>query len=234
MSKIEQLRKRQAKLEKQIVQEEANEKTGLKTRYVLAGGSIIDYCPLVLCPICGEETGPMEGQLSSDRDRWTYFWDRCYTCDTEFRIGRVSEKCALCHEPFFSDPYHDVNQYDHHRCEKDGRSYCTPCYMQLFFDGYIDLSSDNPELTDDTGRTALYSVWPTHVGNTVAPYRSRLITNGYEEVAVVKEWAQVGEICCKVVAKGRRYLVLGAGVVDPREEYCYIIYQNGGKAQALV
>ena len=237
MPKIEQLRKWQAKLQEQILQEEVNELIGSKRRIVMTGGPTTDDYPLILCPACGEQVWSSEGELHAVGKRWAYFDGRCGACNTDFRIGQVSHRCALCQEPFPSDPCCDINEFHHHWYEKDGQSYCTPCFMQLFFDGYIDLSSDNPQLTDETHCTdteALHSLWPTHVGNTVAPYCSRLAANGYEEVVVVKEWEEIGEICRRVVEEGRRYLVLGSGSRKAEDEYHYIVYRTGGRAHGVV
>ena len=155
MSKVEELRKRLVKLQEQIRRQDVKETTGSATKLVMAKGSTVDDYPLVQCPVCGEEVDATEGQLDIHRNRWVFFEAFCPACDTDFRIGEPPYRCALCHEPLPCDPYNDVNELYHHRCQKDEHYYCTPCFMQLFFDGYIDLSSDDPDLSDRVVTRAL-------------------------------------------------------------------------------
>jgi len=83
--------------------------------------------------------------------------------------------------------------------------------MQLFFDGYIDLSSDNPDIRDNepcAGSLVPYSMWYTHIGLSVTPYRSRLVAKGYQEVVALENWDGIKQVCRQVVNEGRRYLIL--------------------------
>ena len=227
MTKVEQLRKRLEKLQEQILREEVNEITGSTTKIVMADGSMTDDYPLITCPVCGEKADFTEAQLNIDGNMWTYFEGFCSVCHTDFRIGEVPDRCALCHEPLPCDPHEDVNELYHHWCKKDGQYYCTPCFMQLFFNDYIDLSSDNPEVRDDS--LLVYSLWYTHIGNSVAPYCSRLVAKGYQEVAVVEEWDEINQVCQQIVNEGRRYLVLSLSVSsdEPEGKNYYIIYRSG-------
>lgn len=232
MSKIEQLRKWQAKLQEQILEEEASEKGASKREYISTLDFLADGLPPVLCPVCGEATCKGVGETNADGDGWEHLSSRCRACHTDFRIGQVSHRCALCYEPFRYAPYDDINEFHHHLCGKDRQCYCTPCFMQLFFDDCIDLSSSHPEFTDDTDPNdyaVLRGYRPTYVGNTVAPFRSRLAANGYEEVALVKERDDIEQICRRVAQEGRRYLVLISGKSE--KERHYIVYQTGGKAE---
>ena len=114
MSRIEQLRRRHVKLQKQIRREEVNKITGSKRRIVMSGGSTTDDYPLVLCPVCGEEVRASEAELDVGGNRWAYFYGRCDACHTDFRIGQVTDRCARCDEPFAHDPYYDINEFYHH------------------------------------------------------------------------------------------------------------------------
>jgi hypothetical protein len=229
MTKVEQLRKRLVKLQEQILRVEVDEITGSTPMLVLANGSTSDDFPLVTCPNCGDETQFTEAQLDNDGNRWTYYQGFCDACRTDFRIGEVPDKCALCHEPFVCDPREDVNEFYHHWCEKDRRCYCTPCFMQLFFDSYIDLSSDNPEVRDEEhcpSTVMPYSRLYTHIGHSVSPYHSRLIAKGYEEVARAKEWDEIKQLCKHIVEEGHRYLILS---VSNKGEDGYIIFRTGAE-----
>jgi hypothetical protein len=229
ISRIEQFRSRLIKLEGQVLQEEVNEIIGSTVKLVSVDGSSVDNDPVVTCPACGEEAGFIEAQLDSSGKRWVYYDGYCQNCDTEFVIGEVPHKCALCDEPLPCDPHEDVNELYHHWCEKDRQHYCTPCFMQLFFDGYIDLSSENPNVRDDEpcpGCVLPYSIWYTHVGRSVAPYCSRLVGKGYEEVAAVKEWDEIKQVCRQIVSQSRRYLILSISGDEPERRYYYVIYQT--------
>ena len=138
------------------------------------------------------------------------------------RTEELSKRCAQCKQPFHSDPYDDINEFYSHGSKDREGFYCTPCFMQLFFDGDIDLSSDDPE----TQYKQIY------VGHSEAPYSSRLAARGYQVFATVEE-AHKGddvsgafeEICRQIINKGRRYLILG--VEDPESSrYRFIIYQS--------
>lgn len=229
MSKLSQLKGRLVRLQQQIQQEETNEKTGSCREIVVTGvGCISDY-PIITCPACGEIASRSEAELDPEGRKWVYFDGFCSDCRTSFRIGEVTNECALCHEPFRSDPYYDINEFDHHWCKKDGLPYCTACFMQLFLDGYIDLSSDNPELlhyTEQRDGPAVLDGWDyTFIGYSIDPYRSRLAAKGYQQVAAVKEWDEMKEICQQIINGGQRYLALGLIIAEPDTDVRYIIYQ---------
>ena len=130
--------------------------------------------------------------------------------------------CALCKQPFRSDPHDDVNEFYSHYSKDAAVFYCTPCFMQLFFDGDIDLGSDDPE--------TIYK--QIYIGHSEAPYSSRLADKGYQMFATVEEMyegddvsGEFKEICRQIINKGRRYLILG--VEDPESSrYRFIIYQS--------
>lgn len=176
-------------------------------------------CPSIRCPICGEMVSPIEGRLDEELNKWVFFESRCSNCETDFQIGEVAERCALCHETLKSDPYYDINEFDHHWCEIDQQSYCTPCFMQLFFEGYIDLSSNKTGIGD-------FDHIPTHVGYSLSPYRSRLLACGYNEVATIAEWEQVKHLCQQIANRGGYYLVLGVFVQESDWDVLYIVYER--------
>ncbi len=241
-SRVEQFRSRLAKLEKKILEEELDEIMGSTSRLVSSDDSVSEDYPVVTCPICGEEAGFTEAQRDREGKGWMYYDGSCEACDTEFVIGEVPDRCALCEEPFPSDSYQDVNELYHHTYDKGGQTYYTACYMQLFFDGLFDLSSDNTDVPEDESHpgniTPYFGLFYTHVGNTVAPYYSRLVSKGYEEVAIVslvttgyqdvataKEWHEIYQVCRQIVSRGRRYLILSTNDEEPGRDH-YIIYQN--------
>ncbi len=217
MSKVEQLRNGLIKLQNQILEQEVAEAIGSTRALVLTDGIIEDY-PLIMCPVCQEEAQVVEGQLDQEHQCWLYFDTECSSCHTMFRVGEVQERCCLCKNPLPSDPYYDVNELDYHSCERDGQIYCTPCFMQLFFDGYIDLSSDDDMIMADYPRC-------THVGHTVDPYLSRLVAIGYEEFAVVQTWDEARQACQPIMDEGGRYLILYTSSEEPRQ-YEYTIYRK--------
>ena len=155
---------------------------------------------------------------------WPYCDDTCQKCGTRFRIGEVEEKCALCQQPFLSHPYYDVGERNHHWCKKNNQQYCTSCFMQLFFDGYIDLSSDKVDI--DNENFIGFEIC-TEIG-TVVPYQSRLAAKGYEFVDNVQEWNRAKQVSIRVVADNHKYLMFGidAGLVDTHR---FLIYRNISK-----
>ena len=230
MTNIEQLRKWEARIRERIVQEE--EKEGTVHEYPCDHYyDIIGHQPLVLCPTCGEPTEPGESRLAAEGDRWEHASATCIECGTDFRLGQVPDRCALCCEPFATQPHCDRGDYHHHWCAEDRHNYCTPCYMQLFFDGYIDLSSDNPEpIHDKDSNELLYlRCWRTYVGSSVAPYRSRLIAKGYQEAAVLEDYKDVSKTCRQAVRQGRRYLILCSSIQGTGKE-SYHVFHSGGSS----
>ena len=213
MSKVEQLRNRLMKLRDRFLEEEVVETIGSTRSLVLKGGKITEDYPLIMCPVCQEEAQAVEGQLDQEHNSWLYFDTTCSTCHTSFRIGEVQERCCLCRNPLSSDPYYDANELNHHWCKKNGQIYCTPCFMQLFFDGYIDLSSDECPIMADCRQC-------THVGYTIDPYHSRLISIGYEEFAIVQTCDDVRQTCQYIMDEGGRYLILYTSSEEsPQREY---------------
>ena len=234
MFKIVQLRKWQAKLEEQILQEESKEPSKAPWEYQCTPDFTLEGCPPVLCPVCGQAVCEGVGKPKTDGNGWEHLSTKCRGCGTRFHLGEVSDTCALCHEPFRLAPYVDMSQSDHHRCRKDRQFYCTPCFMQLFFDGYIDLSCGDPNFTDDSEfgeRMVPYPYDPIFVGHTVAPYRSRLAVKGYELALVARGWQETTEICRRVAEEGRRYLVLRSEAKGREGDYS--IYQTRATGEAV-
>jgi hypothetical protein len=176
----------------------------------------------ITCPVCKEIVdGPIENELSEDQKTWVYFETVCHNCRTQFRIGEVTDKCHLCHQTFPSEPYFDVNERIHHWCKTDNQEYCTPCFMQLFFDGYVDISSDREDIDDEN---FLGLEICTNLG-TIAPYKSRLATKGYELARSTQEWDQAKQLCKQLVRDNHRYLLFGTdGEQAGTKEY--LIYRN--------
>ena len=101
---------------------------------------IEEYEPLVTCPTCGKIVEDSCGGVRGEKDKiWQYYDTICDNCHTKFIIGEITDKCALCHEPFRSPLVDDINEFYHHWCRRDGKNYSTPCYMQRFFDGFVDI-----------------------------------------------------------------------------------------------
>lgn len=228
MPNIEQLKNRLAKLQKQTLETEAAKKEVSTTKLIFTDGSAVEDYPLITCPACGEVTEVIEGRLDHEHKSWGYFETICESCNTNFRLGEVDERCALCRVPFPSDPYYDINELNHHWCDKDGQDYCTSCFMQLFFDGYIDLSSNNSVDTSDNSQIAAGPPC-THVGHSLGPYHSRLAVKGFEEAAVVKEWDEVIRICQQVLEEDKRYLILYKSSEEPGQQNEYVIYRTREK-----
>jgi hypothetical protein len=245
-SRTEQLSRIMVKPEEQLRREEVRKAAGSNRQVVMTDGppTDVDDIPLVICPACGEEVPACEAQLNAAHNGWVYFDSRCNSCDTKFRTGEVPERCDLCQQLFRTRPYSDINEFYHHYCREDGHSYCTPCHMQLFFEGYLDLSSDDLGLLrqydePNTGAILHDPPW-TYIGCTVTPYEYRLAIKGYQEIATVdkQDWGNslhtLVHICGQIVSRGRRYLILveGTDIVEPA--YRHIVYESQPRADTRV
>lgn len=182
-----------------------------------------------LCPTCRKPCEVAGRQSYPTAPDTLYSIVFCQQCGTLFRTGNMVNECSRCGMLFPDDPYDDVNSFYSHWCDIDLTFYCTPCYLNLFFNGRIDLSLDNPDVDRATSRKWEIAVlWCIYVEGSISRYLPRLKARGFEQVAEMDEpeFDRVRETCGDIAKAGNRYLVLIEFNLTRNTGSKYIVFQT--------